>query len=129
MAPESFNLFTTVESKGGIKFSSIFEPQVVFTFCVTKISFIAIGTPSSGLMSSLFLLRFSSIFLASRRADSSQTVIKAFKRGLSLCALSMYNFRSSVQLISLLNNNLFISNIPSLEISIKSPQLNSILLL
>lgn len=46
-APASLSLLTTVALYGGIKFSNIFEPHVVATPFVQKLSFTAIGIPSS----------------------------------------------------------------------------------
>ena len=71
----AFSRFSiTVAEYGGIKFESIFDPQVVLRFFVTKRSFWAIGMPdklkSDALLSKTFALL---------RALSLLSVIKAFK--------------------------------------------------
>ena len=72
--PAAARCSTTVALYGAVKLSSIFDPQLVFTPWVQKMSLWAIGTPVSGCGFPAAII--SSAARASARARSAVTVMK-----------------------------------------------------
>ena len=77
--PAALRPTTTVASYGDTKSASIFEPQVVRTPSVQKMSLWAIGTPVSG--PARPAARASSAACAAAKAPSAVTVTKALRAG------------------------------------------------
>ena len=77
--PAAFSRATTVASYGDTKFESIFEPQVVSTPSVQKMSLWAIGMPASA--GAPPACSRSSATAAAASAASRVTVTKAFSSG------------------------------------------------
>ena len=77
--PAALSFSTTVASYGDTKLSSIFEPQLVLTPFVQKMSLCASGRPVSG--PALPEAKVDSATFACARADSAVTVMKAFSVG------------------------------------------------
>ena len=100
-APASRNFCVRVDSYGGTKLLSIFEPAVVFTPSMQKLSFTAIGMPSSG--SSLPLDLLASDRRACSSAKAEVTVINAFISGCSSMFLRNISVTSLEETSLLLN--------------------------
>ncbi len=92
--PAALSFSTTVASYGDTKLSSIFEPQLVLTPCVQKMSLCASGRPVSGPASPD--AKVDSATFACASADSAVTVMKAFSVGCDASIRLSRDFVSSV---------------------------------
>ena len=82
--PAALSFSTTVASYGDTKLSSIFDPQLVLTPCVQKMSLCASGRPVSGPA------------LPEAKADSAVTVMKELRVGCEASMRASRLFVSSV---------------------------------
>ena len=95
MAPASSKRSIAVAEYGGIKFSKIFEPQVVRIPLVQILSFTAIGTPNKG-FNVLVLVNSRSKAFARSSACSRVRVRKEFNLESTLSILSKVAWQISV---------------------------------
>src|SRR6187399_945134 len=92
--PAAFSFSTTVASYGDTKLSSIFEPQLVRTSFVQKMSLCASGSPVSG--PAFPEPKVASATFACARADSGVTVMKELSAGCDASMRASRLFVSSV---------------------------------